>query len=50
MFFLVAMLGLLLVLWSMGLLWPRFRAWRAAEERADERAEALELYLGGRRT
>src|SRR3989475_5202039 len=40
-FFPVAMLGLLLVLWSTGLLWRRFRAWRAAEERADERAEAL---------
>ena len=40
-FCLVAMLGLLLVLWSMGLLWRRFRAWRAAEEQAEERAEAL---------
>jgi len=40
-FFSVAMLGLLLVLWSMGLLWPRFRAWRGAEEQAQERAEAL---------
>ena len=34
-FFPVATLGLLLVLWSMGLLWRRFRAWRAAEERAE---------------
>ena len=41
MFFLVALLGLLFVLWSTGLLWRRFRAWRAAEERAEERAEAL---------
>jgi hypothetical protein len=35
----VAALGLLLVLLSMGLLWPRFRAWRAAGEQAQERAE-----------
>ena len=40
-FFLMATLGLLFVLWSTGLLWRRFRAWRAAEERAEERAEAL---------
>ncbi len=40
-FFPVATLGLLLVLWSMGLLWRRFRAWRAAEEQAEERAEGL---------
>jgi hypothetical protein len=38
-FFLVATLGLLLVLWSMGLLWLRFRAWRGAEEQAEEQAE-----------
>lgn len=34
-FFPVTLLGLLFVLLSTGLLWPRFRAWRAAEGRAE---------------